>query len=120
MDCYGFGSCAGSMINNIGDGSTGQTGCYGTRSCQSVSLLKGTVQFAAGLRGYLSLAWTKIAAVSELGCYGEASCYKIGNTTSYTVSCWGLRSCAELKGTNNNDVYGYGALSLENSIIILE
>ena len=116
INCFGHGSCSGSMINNIGDGSDGSTLCWGLRSCQSVSVFKGTVRYPADLRGYLAAAWSQSVNTSYLPCYGEASCYRMENTTSDTVHCHGFRSCSELQGNNNQDVTGNGVLSLENSI----
>ena len=56
INCLGRGSCAGGMINNIGTPAIGTTACWGSRSCQSVSVLNGTVLYPADLRSYLSLA----------------------------------------------------------------
>ena len=60
IDCYGGGSCAGGLINNIGNESSGITDCLGSRSCQSLSIFKGTVEWST-LSGYLALAWTSVA-----------------------------------------------------------
>ena len=52
-NCNGRHSCAGGMINNIGYGSDGPwTGCFGARSCQSLSLLTGTVEDPGRACGY--------------------------------------------------------------------
>ena len=85
IQCWGRGSCAGGMINNIG--SVGTTGCWGSRSCQDLSVFNGTVQYPADLRSYLALAWTNLAVPTPLGCVGEATCYNIYNTTSDTINC---------------------------------
>ena len=119
IDCFGRGSCAQGMIRNniIGDGTSGKIRCYGARSCQSISLLDGNGEEPAGMRGYLSGAWTETLIASTVNCYGEASCYNIVNTTSDVIECFGFRSCLGLQGINNDNVYGYGVLSLENSIL---
>ena len=117
LNCHDRGSCADGMINNIGYGSDAVwTACYGARSCQSLSLLTGTVDDRGQAWGYLSLAWIDTVTVSPLKCYGEASCYKIKNATSDTIYCFGFRSCLELEGIDNKYIGATGVLSLENSI----
>ena len=114
--CYGRSSCAGGKINNIGDGNSGVTTCGGSRSCQSVSYLKGTVKYPGDMSGYLSGAWTQLTT-GLIRCMGEASCYKINNSTHNQIGCYGFRSCMGLEGTNNGNVWAAGVLSLENSIL---
>ena len=100
INCLGCGSCAGGMINNIGTPAIGTTACWGSRSCQSVSVLNGTVLYPADLRSYLSLAWANVVVASIIGCHGEASCYNILNATGDHFDCTGFRSCAELQARN--------------------
>ena len=118
IDCYGLGSCAWSSIDNIGSSDDGRTTrCWGSRSCQNSPVFSGTVEYESDIRGYLGLAWSKYVDTDTLACFGEASCYKIENTTSNWLYCYGFRSCDGIHNNNGNDVRGYAPLSLQNSVL---
>ena len=118
LNCWGVGSCLGASINNIGeDDDSKSTSCSAARACQNVSRFAGTVQYESDIRGFLGLAWTKVAVTEQLGCPGEGSCYQVGNVTSEFIRCRGFRSCAGLQGRNSKEVVGNGVLSLENIIL---
>ena len=116
--CNGLGACAESSITHIGNKDSGATGCWGKRSCQSVPILNSSVKHPSDFRGFLSFAWSKLAVVGSLQCYGEASCYQVENCQSKYVYCQGLRGCDGLFSVDSVEVRANGVLSLQHSIFI--
>ena len=118
INCYGFGSCAKSIINNIGNSIDGRsTRCWGTRACQDALSFDGSVQRPTGLRAYLALGWAKNVIVDTLECTAEASCHKVEKANSTEIDCGGFRACGGLNGYTNSNIFANGVLSLQNSIL---
>ena len=124
ISCFGLGSCVGSSITNIGNGTDLKTTrCWARRACQNSPYFYGTVQYAAPIRGYLGLAWADNINTEVLDCYGEASCLRVSNINTSQVYCYGLRSCEGIIYPNNvynsatKNIYGEALLSLQNAIL---
>ena len=126
--CEGLGSCFKSSLihNHVNPSLGGATQCHGKRSCQNAQFLTGNAVYSADIRGYLGLAWSeKVFNLSNsngwghLGCFGEASCYKI-KMISYVikVQARGHMSVAYVdKIANVDDIQGWGMFGMTNSFI---
>lgn len=113
INCYGYGSCQGSIDTSNND--VGYIDCPSDNACSGSTL---TADGHIYCQGSSSCKYTTAIAHGQIQCGGYDSCYQSPShvamgldSTELSVACDGYRSCkyANVKANQNTTCDGYSA-----------